>query len=129
MKFAENTPIYVQIANDIKDEIVSGKLAEGDKLRSIREYSVQYEVTALTMQRAMGLLELEEVVHTKKGVGSFVNVGVKETLKGRMVEGLVREFIARMANMGLSADEVLDWITHSLAQEDIALNLREADND
>ena len=129
MKFAENTPIYVQIANDIKDEIISGKLAEGDKLRSIREYSVQYEVTALTMQRAMGLLELEEVVHTKKGVGSFVNIDVKETLKDNMVEGLVREFIARMANMGLSADEVFDWITQCLAQEDVALNLREADND
>ena len=110
MKFTGNIPIYVQIANDIKDQIISGKLAEGDKLCSIREYSVQYEVTALTMQRAMGLLELEDVVHTKKGVGSFVNTGMKENLKAKMIDELVYEFITRVTNMGLSYDEIIGSI-------------------
>ena len=110
MKFTENIPIYVQIANDIKDQIISGKLREGEKLHSIREYSVQYEVTALTMQRALGLLETEDVVHTKKGVGSFVNPGTTKALKAKMVEALVSEFITRITNMGLTYDEIISWI-------------------
>lgn len=57
MIFQENVPIYVQIANDIKDKIIAGKLAEGEKLSSIREYSIDYEVTALTMQRALACNE------------------------------------------------------------------------
>ncbi|MCL2405266.1 MAG: GntR family transcriptional regulator [Defluviitaleaceae bacterium] len=110
MKFTENTPIYIQIANDIKDQIISAKLAEGDKLRSIREYSVQYEVTALTMQRAIALLETEDVVHTKKGIGSFVNTGMKEILKAKIVEELVHELITRVTNMGLSTNEIISII-------------------
>ena len=107
MKFTENIPIYVQIANDIKDQIISGKLHEGDKLSSIREYSVAYQVTALTLQRAMALLEQESVVHTKKGVGSFVNAGMKDALKTKMVDELVQEFITRTTNMGLTKAEII----------------------
>ena len=113
MKFTENIPIYVQIANDIKDQIISNKLHEGDKLSSIREYSQEYQVTALTIQRAMALLEQESIVHTKKGIGSFVNAGVKDNLKTKMVEQLVQEFITRITNMGLSKAEIIDWIKRS----------------
>jgi len=119
MKFAENTPIYVQIASNIKEQIISGKLAEGDKLSSIREYSVQYEVTALTMQRAMALLEAEGVVYTKKGIGSFVNTSVKDALKVKMVDELVREFITRVTNMGLARDEIIDRIKNIKGGEQI----------
>ena len=115
MKFTENIPIYVQIANDIKDQIISDKLHEGDKLRSIREYSQEYQVTTLTLQRAMALLEQESIVHTKKGIGSFVNPGVKDNLKSKMVQELVQEFIIRITNMGLSKAEIIDWIERQRA--------------
>ena len=114
MTFQENIPIYVQISNDIKEQIISGKLCEGDKLNSIREYSVMYEVTALTVQRAMGLLESEDIVETRKGVGSFVKPGVGEILKNKMVAQLVREFIARAANMGISDNEILAMVKEGL---------------
>jgi GntR family transcriptional regulator len=114
VKFVENVPIYVQIASDIKDQIVAGKLADGDKLLSLREYSLAYEVTALTMQRALGLLELEDVVDTKKGVGSFVKAGTQAQLKIRSIDTLVQEFIARGLNMGLSKVEILDRVKEAV---------------
>jgi len=116
LKFLENIPIYVQIANDIKDQVVAGKLADGDKLLSLREYSLAYEVTALTMQRALGLLELEDVVETKKGVGSFVKAGTQAQLKVRSIDALVQEFMARAANMGLSKVEILDRVREAIHQ-------------
>ena len=51
MAFQDNIPIYVQIADDIKNQIVRGSLPEEEKLGSIREYSARYQVTALTVQR------------------------------------------------------------------------------
>jgi GntR family transcriptional regulator len=112
--FQENMPIYVQIADNIKDQIVAGKLNDGDKLKSIREYSVMYEVTALTMQRALGLLEAEEAVETKKGVGSFVKTGVRDLLKIKIMEELVRDFISRASNMGISEEEILQSVKEGL---------------
>ncbi|MCL2198961.1 MAG: GntR family transcriptional regulator [Defluviitaleaceae bacterium] len=114
MIFLENIPIYVQIADDIKDQIIAGKLCDDDKLLSIREYSLKYEVTALTMQRALALLESEGAVETKKGVGSFVKAGVREQLKVRLVEELVRDFISRAKNMGISNDEILENVREGL---------------
>jgi GntR family transcriptional regulator len=112
--FQENIPIYVQISNDIKDQIISGKLNDGDKLKSIREYSLSYEVTTLTMQRALGLLEGEAVVETKKGVGSFVKTGVREQIKIRLVQELVSDFLVRAANMGISGEEILQSVREGL---------------
>jgi len=112
--FQENMPIYVQIANDIKDQIIAGKLSDGDKLNSVREYTISYEVTSLTMQRALGLLESETVIETKKGVGSFVKPGVREELKVRLVEELVRDFIARAANMGITGEEILNRVKEGI---------------
>lgn len=112
--FQENIPIYVQIANDIKDQIIAGRLNDGDKLNSIREYTITYEVTSLTMQRALGLLEQEAVVETRKGVGSFVKPGIREQLKVKLVEELVRDFITRAKNMGITGDEILNCVKEGI---------------
>jgi len=104
----------MQIADDIKGQIVSKKLQEGDKLPSIREYSTQYSVTALTMQRALGLLESDGVVQTKKGVGSFVKEGILEKLKSTMLAEQVQTFIAQLTRMGLSNEEILELVKGAL---------------
>jgi len=118
MRFQENTPIYVQIANDIKEHIVAGKLCEGEKLSSIREFSTGYEVTGLTVQRALGLLEQEGVVQTRKGVGSFVNSGMRDMLRDRMMDDLVRGFVARASNMGVSGVEIMVRVKDGLKFRD-----------
>jgi len=117
MIFVENLPIYVQIADDIKDQIVAGKLTDGDKLLSLREYSLLYEVTALTMQRALGLLESEEIIDTKKGVGSFVKVGAAAQLKVRSVDALINDFIARASKMGLSHAQIMHKMAQAIANK------------
>ena len=117
MTFQDNIPIYVQIADDIKAQIISSKLNDNDKLNSIREYSAMYQVTALTMQRAMALLEAENVIHTKKGIGSFVNPGTRETLRSKILAAMVREFITRATNMGLTHTEITELIKEGLKNE------------
>jgi len=114
MKFQDNIPIYVQISNDIKEQIVAGALQEGSKLPSIREYSVKYEVTALTMQRAMALLESDNIVQTKKGVGSFVMTDIQEMLKTSILSEQVKSFIEQLIKMGLKKEEILELVKEEL---------------
>ncbi len=114
MKFYDNIPIYIQIANDIKEKIISGLLSENDKLPSIREYSAIYEVTSLTMQRAMQQLETDGVIRTKKGVGCFILEGSKQILQTDMVSSQIKEFITRMKNMGLSDDNIISLLKEAL---------------
>jgi len=117
MKFQDNIPIYVQIANDIKEQIVSDELKEEDKLLSIREYSVKYSVTALTMQRALALLETEGVIKTKKGVGSFVMKDIQKILKQDMVTKEVEAFVEGLKRIGLSSSEIIILVKEALEND------------
>ena len=69
MGFDAAAPIYIQIGDRIREEIISGKYPPGEQLKSVREYAVFYEVSPLTMHRAMQYLESQGLIVTKKGVG------------------------------------------------------------
>ncbi|MBQ2369863.1 MAG: GntR family transcriptional regulator, partial [Peptococcaceae bacterium] len=64
MEFQSNIPIYLQIMDDIKQQIVSGKLKPGDKLASVRDLAMQYGVNPNTMQKALSELEWEKLLYT-----------------------------------------------------------------
>ena len=114
MGFRGNVPIYVQIADSIKEQVIRGAIPEGDKLGSVREYAVLYEVTALTVQRAVQLLENEGVIQTRKGVGSFVAPNAAATLADRMVSQRVREFVHGMKNMGVAHESIIALVEEEL---------------
>jgi GntR family transcriptional regulator len=115
--FQDNIPIYIQICNDIKEQIIRGQLNDGDKLPSIREYSTIYEVTALTIQRAMQQLEQDGIIQSRKGIGSFIIDGSKNRLAQKMIHAQTQEFITRMKNMGLSNCDILKTLEEELNHE------------
>ena len=117
MEFKSDIPIYIQIASDIKEQILNGKIHEGDKLRSIREYSVEYEVSPLTIQRTFQLLDVDQMTYSKKGIGSFVKMGAKEYLQESVVESTVQEFVIKMRNCGLSNSEIINLVEKSISGE------------
>ena len=77
-EFNPNIPIYIQIMNSIKQEIVTGLLKPGDKLSSVREHAETLSVNPNTVQRAYQELERESVSETRRGMGTFIVE--KETL-------------------------------------------------
>lgn len=114
MKYNTNIPIYIQIATDIKEQIMSEKLKDGEKLPSIRELSLIYDVSALTAQRAAQQMELEGIIETRKGIGSFVVDQCKSKIEKQMVENQAHDFIAHMRKMGLSDQAIQDLIREEL---------------
>ncbi|HIX18047.1 MAG TPA: GntR family transcriptional regulator [Candidatus Gemmiger faecavium] len=69
---AGQEPIYAQITRQIKQQILSGKLKEGDALPSIRLLAKELRISVITTKRAYEDLEAEGFIVTTPGKGSFV---------------------------------------------------------
>jgi DNA-binding transcriptional regulator YhcF (GntR family) len=72
MDFKDNEPIYLQIAAAVSENILTGKWPAGEKITSIRDLAVELEVNPNTVNRAYELLQNQEVIINKRGMGLFV---------------------------------------------------------
>ena len=72
MEFRNSIPIYLQVMEDMKREMVTGGLPAGSRVESIRVLAARYGINLNTMQRVCAELERQGLLETKRGVGSFV---------------------------------------------------------
>lgn len=109
MQFNPTIPIYLQIMDQMKRQIVTGVLARGERIESVRALAEQYEVNLNTMQRACSELEREQVITTRRGIGSFVTEDelVIDQIKRQMSAGLVAEFLSGMRSIGYSTEDII----------------------
>lgn len=110
MEFDHEKPIYIQIASILKQQIAGGQRKAGDKLPSVREGAIQFEVSALTMQRVMQQLESEGIIISKKGIGYFVQKECAGSLQERMAREKAGEFVRVMKNCGISLREACSLV-------------------
>ncbi|MNE31992.1 HTH-type transcriptional repressor YtrA [compost metagenome] len=108
IEFDNNLPIYLQIMNYIKREIVTGKLKAGDKIPSVRELAADLQINPNTVQRTFQELEREAVVETKRGLGRFVTSEESKimTIKKEMAGDLLDRFIVGMQELGFSNQDI-----------------------
>ena len=79
--FDDATPIYLQIAEEIRAQILSGALAEGARLISTTEYATRYRINPATANKAVALLVDEGLVVKRRGIGMFVVDGALTDLR------------------------------------------------
>lgn len=72
MEFDNNKPIYIQIADNICDRILSGQIKPGDRIASVREYGAEIGVNPNTVVRSYEVLSSRGVITTQRGIGFFV---------------------------------------------------------
>ncbi len=118
MRILQNSgvPIYRQIAEQLKTDILSGKLAQGEYLPSIRSLAKDLKISVITTMKAYELLEAEGLVTAAQGKGFYVNAQNSEMLREqhlRKVEDALSEAIqaARIAGM---SDSELEQTLHAL---------------
>ncbi len=102
-------PIYEQITDQIKSAIVTGQLAEGEQLPSIRALANSLRVSAITTKRAYADLEAAGLIETVQGKGTYVAGGNAELIREeqlREVEGLLAKAVERGRTIGLTDDEL-----------------------
>lgn len=104
-------PLYQQLSDEIKEQIILGKLKAGDRLMTEAELSQQYEVSRITVRKAIELLVDEGYVMRKQGIGTFI----AEKKLRRVVDSdnLVRSFseTSRMSGQEPSSELLsMEWI-------------------
>lgn len=102
-------PIYEQIVAQIKGEIMHGTLKEGEMLPSVRTFSKELKVSALTVKKAYDALEAEGFVVTVHGKGSFVATTNQELMleeKKKEVEADLELAIRKGRSCGMSNEEI-----------------------
>ncbi len=117
--FDEKSPIYLQIAKNIKIKIVSQEMKLGEQLPTVRDYAQEAGVNPNTMQRAFSELEREGIVFSRRTAGRFVTEDA-ELIKDKRIElaeDEISDFASNMANIGFSNDEILEATAKYLKNE------------
>ena len=103
LDYRDARPIYLQICDSYRDQILAGILRQGDRLPSVRELATQLTINPNTIQRSYRELELQGWVVTVPGKGCFVS-GIPGGVEDQCRE-LLEEFdklCARLTAMGVS---------------------------
>lgn len=102
MEFKENPAIYIQIAEFVCEQILLKKWKLGDKIISIRELAIQIEVNPNTVQRAYDLLQQQNILTNKRGIGYFTEEDAMERiLSFRREQFIENELTVFMRNIFL----------------------------
>lgn len=120
MEFQPNIPIYLQIMDDIKLQIVSGRLKPGDKLASVREQAMQYGVNPNTMQKALSELEWEQLLYTMRTTGRYVteDTALILQLRDQLAQARIVQFWNDMRQIGYSEAEMFHLLQQYMEGEE-----------
>ena len=105
--FDNQTPIYIQIMDAIKTEIISGKYTLGQKLPSVRDFALQFEANPNTVQKALFELESEGLIVTERTSGKYVteNKQVIDSARSSKVDKILEDYFSSMAKIGIDKTE------------------------
>jgi len=107
-------PIYEQVTRQIKGQIISGELKEGDPLPSIRKLAQDLQISVITTKRAYEELQKEGFIDGVEGKGSFVAMQNKELLrekKMKLVEEKMSEAVEEARLLGITLPELREMLT------------------
>ena len=100
-------PIYMQIVERLKMRIVSGVYPPGSKIPSVRDLAAEAGVNPNTMQKALGDLERDGMVHTQRTSGKTVTEDEEmiRTVRTGMAEDETRQYLGKLEGLGLDAQD------------------------
>lgn len=102
------TPVYEQVKEGVKYNIISGYLNVGDQLMSIREMAARTRIHPNTIIKVYSQLEMEGFVESKPGKGYFVITDKDKIRKEKknIFEGIVNELVSKVIDLGYDMDEL-----------------------
>ena len=112
-------PVYIQLIEKLKADIISGYYKAGDKLPSVRDLAAQALVNPNTMQKALSELERTGLIYTNRTAGRFItsDENIIRKLKEEAAVLQVREFTCAMKQLGFKQDQIIELVTKLLKDE------------
>ncbi len=106
-------PIYRQLIEQIRRQIMSGQLSEGEQLMSVRELAAQLRVNPMTISKAYALLEVEGLLERRRGIGLFaarLRKDQKERTKGELLEEIMRKAAVTAVQFGIPEEKAVEML-------------------
>ena len=124
-EFDPNQPIYLQIMQRLCSQILRGDYCPGDKLPSLVDAGLQFNVNHNTIARVYMELARQQIVEAKRGEGTFVTEdrSVLEALHHSMRDSLMENFFTEMARLGYSTEEMNVSFQEYIRRKSQAANL------
>ncbi|TCD46457.1 GntR family transcriptional regulator [Streptococcus sp. X16XC17] len=118
-KFDNKLPIYMQISNIIKLQIVTNQLKSGDKLPTVRDLAETAGVNPNTVQRALSDLETEGFVYSMRTTGRFVtdNHELIRQTRVQLAQDELKNFVDNMLKLGFEKEELAKQVDRYLKGE------------
>ena len=120
--FDDRSPIYRQIADQVKAEVVSGTLDGDQQVMSTNQYAAFYRINPATVAKAFQQLVDEQVLYKKRGIGMFVSPTARDALRAQRREtffsDVVDPMVAEAKAVGVPLAEVVARIERLAGKED-----------
>ena len=110
----DSQPIYLQLAEQIKDMILNGDVSAGEALPSVRQLAVDYQVNPITVSKSYQILVEEELVTKKRGLGMFVSDDAKDILQQLQRQDFIKHQWPQVLNKIEQLDIDIDTLIKSL---------------
>lgn len=110
--FNNERPIYIQLLEELKIEIISERLKKGEKIPSVRELAIQSKVNPNTVQKALTELEREKLIYTERTNGKYVTNDdiIIQKIKNDIIKDKVNKFISDLENIGINENEIKNYL-------------------
>lgn len=112
--FDERSPIYHQIAEQIKAQIVGGELQPDEQVMSTNQYAAFYRINPATAAKGFHQLVEEGVLYKKRGIGMFVSPDARDKLRAqrreRFFADVVDPMVAEAELIGIPLDDIVNRI-------------------
>ncbi|OFX88835.1 MAG: GntR family transcriptional regulator [Bacteroidetes bacterium GWF2_33_16] len=107
------TPFYRQIIDQIKFGIASGNLKIGEQLPTVRALAVELKVNLNTVAKAYKELEIQQVLETQQGTGTFINkieIQISEKEKNKKLQDICNEFSTIAFSYGFTVNDLINQL-------------------
>ena len=110
LDFRLGLPIYTQVVNQIRNQLLRGDLSVGDQLPTIRALADELGVNFNTIAGAYRILDKARIISTQQGRGTYITemptAKVKEQLRREALEGLAKRFVTEATRLGCSKQDI-----------------------
>lgn len=99
MNFKENKSIYLQIADQLLENILSKELEGGDRISSVREMAAHTQVNPNTIMRSYNYLQEKSIIFNKRGIGYFIAVDALDKTRAMKKQEFIDQQLPQLFKM------------------------------
>lgn len=110
----DSRPIFVQIAEQIEDDIIESRMLEESQVPSTNQFAAFYQINPATAAKGVNLLVDQRILYKKRGIGMFVAEGARAKLMEKRKELFYEQYVVTMVKeaekLGITVEQLTEMV-------------------